>query len=70
MLPCNNGFMTNDTKMLQLLLDGQSAIRKEMREGFTKVNNRIDKMDEKLTERIDKLGLQLAKLEDDAPTIE
>ena len=54
----------NSTKILQKVLDGQTAIRKdiktlknEMNEGFTKVN-----------ERVDKLGKSLAYLEDDAPT--
>ena len=55
--------------MLQLLLDGQSSIKKEMREGFKKVDDRFESLDSKLTKRIDKLGLQIANLEDDAPTI-
>jgi chromosome segregation ATPase len=58
--------MTNDTKMLQLLLDGQASIKKELREGFKSVDERFDKVDK----RIDKLGLQIASLEDDAPTID
>ena len=51
--------MARDTKILQMLLEGQSLIRREMKEGFEKVTNRMDK-----------LGLQLAELEDDTPTIE
>jgi len=58
--------MASDTKMLQILIDGQASMRKEMRDGFKKVNKRFDKTDK----RIDKLGTQLADLEDDAPTIE
>ncbi len=56
----------SDTKMLQIIIDGQKEIRqeiggmeKEMRKGFTGVNKRIDK-----------IGSQLAYLEDDAPTRE
>ena len=56
----------SDTKMLQLVLDGQVSIKKEMREGFKSVDLRFDQVDK----RIDKLGLQIANLEDDAPTIE
>lgn len=48
----------SDTKILQSLLEGQSLIRKDIKE-----------VKESLTERIDKLGLQIASLEDDAPTI-
>ena len=52
--------------MLQLLLDGQVAIRKDVKE----VKEAVFATDEKLTKRIDKLGLQIANLEDDAPTME
>jgi len=48
----------SDTKILQSILDGQTLIRKDIKE-----------VKESLTERIDKLGLQIANLEDDAPTI-
>jgi hypothetical protein len=56
----------SDTKMLQLLLDGQTKIRKDVKE----VKEAVIKVDEKLTKRMDNLGLQIANLEDDAPTIE
>ncbi|QQG41660.1 MAG: hypothetical protein HYV90_05930 [Candidatus Woesebacteria bacterium] len=56
----------SDAKMLQLLLDGQTSIKKELREGFKSVGLRFDEVDK----RIDKLGLQIARLEDDAPTVE
>ena len=59
-----------DTKMLQLLLDGQALIKKELREGFKSVDGRLENLESKLTKRIDKLGLQIANLEDDAPTID
>jgi len=34
------------------------------------VDEKIDKVDTKLTNRLDKIGLQLANLEDDSPTVE
>jgi len=34
------------------------------------LDKKIDKVEKNITERIDKLGLQLARLEDDAPTRE
>lgn len=65
--------MASDTKMLQILIDGQVSIKqglnkleKRMNEGFKNVDARFDKTDK----RIDKLGMQLANLEDDAPTID
>lgn len=65
-----------DTKRLQAILDGQSAIKEELGSKIEKVGQRlksledkVDKLDRNLTSRIDKLGLQIANLEDDAPTI-
>jgi len=58
--------MTRDTKVLQSILDGQTLIRKDIKE----VKEAAVKTEERLTKRIDKLGLQIANLEDDAPTIE
>ena len=52
----------SDTKVLQAILDGQVTIREDIR--------RVDKKVDKNGERIDKLGVQLAELSDDAPTIE
>ena len=56
----------NSTKMLQLLIDGQASIRKEvgnvrseMKEGFKNVNKRLDV-----------IGKSVAFLEDDTPTRE
>ena len=48
----------SDTKILQSILDGQVLIRGDIKE-----------VKETLTNRIDKLGLQIANLEDDSPTI-
>ncbi len=53
-----------DTKVLQAILDGQVQIRDDIKKFKSEVNDRFDKVDE----RIDKLGLQIANLEDDAPT--
>lgn len=59
--------MTDNTnKMFQKVLDGQVAIRKDI----NKIDLKIDGVEERLTKRIDKLGLQIANLEDDTPTIE
>lgn len=52
----------SDTKMLQALLDGQTVIRKDIKEVKEEVK--------KNGARIDTLGLQIARLEDDSPTIE
>lgn len=58
--------MTNDTKMLQLLVDGQRQIRQDIKQ----LEKKVDDGFQKTTIRIDKLGMQLAELEDDAPTME
>lgn len=58
--------MARDTKILQTIVDGQHQIRQDIKHLEKKVDNGF----EKITGRVDKLGLQLAKLEDDAPTIE
>ncbi len=55
-----------DTKILQAILDGLNRIGEDLKGFKNEVYKRFDKVDE----RIDKLGLQIAKLEDDAPTIE
>ena len=52
--------------MLESILDGQTLIRKDIKG----VKEEAKKTELRLTERIDKLGLQLANLEDDSPTIE
>jgi polyhydroxyalkanoate synthesis regulator phasin len=74
----------SDTKMLQAILDGQSAIKEELKADIGKLGNRVASLEAKVdkgfegvdkrlvevNERIDKLGLQIANLEDDAPTVE
>lgn len=63
----------SDTKLLQSILDKVSSVGKKVStlaikvdEGFKEVNKRFDGTDK----RINTLGLQLARLEDDSPTIE
>lgn len=75
----------NDTqKMLQAIINGQSTLKGELLSKIDKVDQKVDKLggavdgldgkidrvEKNLTERIDKLGKQLAYLEDDAPTRE
>jgi len=74
----------SDTKLLQAILDGQRAIKEELKGDIAQVgkdiagvkedirglDKKLEKTENKLTERIDKLGLQIARLEDDAPTID
>lgn len=63
----------SDTKMLQALLDGQAAIRKDIltvRKDIDGVKEELKQTEGRLTARVDTLGLQNARLEDDSPTIE
>lgn len=71
----------NTPKMLQAILNGQSALKQELVSKIDKLGKRldgridglegkIDKVERNLTKRIDRLGKQLAYLEDDAPTRE
>jgi hypothetical protein len=73
--------MDDTKKMLQAVINGQSAMKSELLARIdsvdTKLTSRIDNLDKKidgverrLTKRIDMIGLQVAKLEDDTPTIE
>jgi hypothetical protein len=57
-------------KMLQMVLDGQTLIRKDVANLDKKLSDSIGSVEKRLTKRMDKLGLQIANLEDDAPTIE
>lgn len=56
--------------MLQTIIQNQSSFRKEVFEKFEAVEKRFEDLEESLTARIDKVGKQLAYLEDDAPTKE
>ena len=49
----------SDTKMLQVILDKVSSIDKIVNKGFKEVNKRLDT-----------IGLDVAQLQDDTPTIE
>lgn len=49
-----------DTRMLQILIDGQTEIKKEMKGGFKKVHKEI----EKTNKRLDMIGKSVAYLED------
>lgn len=69
--------MNDIQKMLRAIINGQSAFRQEVLGKIGKLDQKIDKLDVKidnveknLTKRIDKIGKQLAYLEDDAPTRE
>lgn len=53
-----------DTKILQAILDKISSLEQKVDVGFKELKDRFNKTDE----RIDKIGLQIANLEDDAPT--
>ena len=48
-----------DNKILQALLDGQVRLGEDLK-----------RVERNLENRIDNLGLQIANLEDDAPTVE
>ncbi|QQS38526.1 hypothetical protein IPM62_04035 [Candidatus Woesebacteria bacterium] len=56
----------SDTKILQAILDGQVQIRKDIKYVEEKLSKKIDKNGS----RINKLGLQIAELEDGAPTVD
>jgi cell division protein FtsB len=74
-------FMDDTKKMFKAIINGQSVMKSELLARIDsldkKLTNRVDnlenKMNEefkKLTKRVDMIGLQVAKLEDDTPTIE
>lgn len=65
----------SDTGILQAILDGQTGLKKDIqevrrgvKEVVKEVKEEVKKTEGRLTARIDKLGLQVASLEDDAPT--
>ena len=75
----------NDTqKMLQAIINGQTTLKQELLREIGKVDQKVDKLTDRvegldgkidsveknLTGRLDKIGRQLAYLEDDAPTRE
>lgn len=54
----------SDTKLLQTILDKVSAVQVDIK----RLDKKIDGVEERLTKRIDAIGMRLAYLEDDAPT--
>lgn len=63
----------SDTKILQAILDGQTSIRADItsiRTDVKRVEKKVDGGFEKVNGRLDKIGLSVASLEDDTPTIE
>jgi DNA repair ATPase RecN len=56
----------SDTKLIQSVLDKVTSIDSKVDKGFRELKEDVVKN----RKRIDKLGLQLAELEDDAPTRE
>jgi len=69
--------MDDTQKMLQTIINGQSAFRQEILSKIDKLESKVDKGFEEVNtridgthERMDKIGKQLAYLEDDAPTRE
>lgn len=55
-----------DTKILQSLVDGQASIREDVKRVEKKMNEGF----EGVNQRLDKIGLSVASLEDDTPTVE
>lgn len=73
--------MDDTKKMLQAIINGQSAIKEELLNRIDKLERKVDQnhkslsnklteVEDRLTERIDKIGSQVARLEDDTPTRE
>ncbi len=66
-----------DTKMLQAILDGQRAIKEELKDDINSVRKEVNRLHKKADEgfrivnnRLDNIGKSVAFLEDDAPTRE
>ena len=74
--------MDETKKMLRAIINGQSALKQEVLGEIRKVDRKVDNLEsqagslrsemkqgfKKLTERVDKIGLQVAHLDDDTPT--
>ncbi|OGM77750.1 hypothetical protein A2188_02735 [Candidatus Woesebacteria bacterium RIFOXYA1_FULL_43_9] len=56
----------SDKKLLQILIDGQAQMKQDIRTLREDMNKGFDRLEK----RIDRIGLQVAELEDDAPTRE
>ena len=73
--------MDDTQKMLQAIINGQVSFKGELSRKIDKLDSklggridglggRIDQVEKNLIERLDKIGKQLAYLEDDSPTRE
>ena len=69
--------MDDTKKMLLAIINGQSAMKEELLTEIKKVDGKVENLRteikqefRKLTSRVDKIGLQVARLEDDTPTRE
>lgn len=69
--------MTDTKKMMNAIINGQSAIKQELSSKIDRIDQKVDSLSEKVdnvetnvTNRIDILGKHLAYLEDDTPTRE
>lgn len=76
--------MDDVKQMFRKLINGQSLLKSELLVEIHKLDKKVDDLENKvdkgfgnvdkklieLTRRVDKIGLQVANLEDDAPTVE
>ena len=65
--------MDDTQKMLKAIINGQSSLKDELIKRIEAVDKKVEDVRGiviKNGERLDKLGLDLAKLQDDAPTIQ
>lgn len=76
--------MDDTQKMLQAIISGQTALKQELTnkidsvdkkvgglgEKLDDLDKKVDRVEKNLTTRLDKIGKQLAYLEDDSPTRE
>ena len=67
--------MDEVNKMFRTIVNGQSAMKQELLSKIDSVDKKVEGLDkkidgveERLTKRFDKIGLSVARLEDDAPT--
>ncbi len=60
----------SDTKILQAILDGQVAMKRELNGKIDKLQTEVTDGFKKVNERLDSIGESVAYLEDDAPTRE
>ena len=67
--------MDEVNKMFRTIVNGQSAMKQELLSKIDSVDKKVEGLDkkidgveERLTKRIDTIGLSVARLEDDAPT--